>query len=1121
MADDDIERALQVAQQTAADRRSLTDLGFYSPAAEILSKGKQDKGTPAQFKGLLLSGGVKPDELKRAQFDETFGNRSSVSRQELRQHFHQRLPKIREDELWDDETKYAPYVMPGGTNYREKVLHLPESTSGHGVYVNGKLASPIFGTPDRAYQFAFRNGLPSDNVRRASENADIYHSPHWGDVANPLLHLRLTDRTRRDPGAMKLGKDLHLEELQSDWAQAKRRGEPVPDGPYIDNTSKWVELGLKHALMEAAKGDYKHLLVTPGEEQATRYDLSHHLDAVHAHATTPGHINISMKPKEADWTEPRMIKHEELANMVGKDLADQILKHRVSHERSGSKEPFGQEYKGLDLKVGGEGMKAFYDKIIPQALEKLAKKHDPDAKVHLHGHATKGGSGYHVIDAQTEEPVTQAFRSREQAERAALRRNQEEGRPHVLRWSKIPDTTLHKLEITPRMRESILKGLPAYAAGGAVGGREKRRPQGEDHPARIPTRLVTSKKATSEQHHNVDMAAFRSTPELFKKNMDLVRAYPNLRKELAEAPHEDLAREMSKHIVKNLQFLHDKVPENIRQRSKLWYDGARAITNRWMNDYNLPDHSVAGALAALSPQKDWYQNVSLAKRVLDSLRGEDPNFYKNQVFDPKMEETFRSRESLNKPVYDKLLAMTSGKSLHDIDTMGLPPEERATLKALWIRMHDETYRDPEHPIVTPEGDFGEPVKTAKGASSKVAWGSLNEIAKAVRAVEAAHDPRLLSQLMGERHKVRNFYNNILSPNSKHGDVTIDTHAVAAGLLRPLSGNSLEVAHNFANHPGKDLPAAGGSAITGVQGLYPLYADAYRKAAASRGLLPREMQSITWEAARGLFPDTFKTKANMAKVDAIWNQYREGRISHTKARDLIHDLAGGITPPTWFAPADEAHGSAADQGALPEPGVRRPTPETAFARGGRGLAARVPAQASDFGPRLSRAEGGLTEAQKEAGNYRKHHISFQGIPIAIETRKGDERTGEADGKRWSVRMPADYGYIKRTTGADGDHVDAYVGPDHSSPIAFIINQRDHRTHRFDEHKIILGVRSEHAARELYCAGFSDGKGHRRLGSLEPISIDGLKHWLKTGKTVKPATTSALVQHALAISAGAAR
>ena len=118
----------------------------------------------------------------------------------------------------------------------------------------------------------------------------------------------------------------------------------------------------------------------------------------------------------------------------------------------------------------------------------------------------------------------------------------------------------------------------------------------------------------------------------------------------------------------------------------------------------------------------------------------------------------------------------------------------------------------------------------------------------------------------------------------------------------------------------------------------------------------------------------------------------------------------------------------------------------------------------------------SEAQKSAGNYRKAHISIHGLDISVENRKGSTRSGrDGGGKRWSVVMPADYGYIKRTEGADGDHVDCYVGPDRSSTHAFIVNQRDARTKKFDEHKVMLGYRSEAEALRDYVRAFNDGKG----------------------------------------------
>lgn len=175
--------------------------------------------------------------------------------------------------------------------------------------------------------------------------------------------------------------------------------------------------------------------------------------------------------------------------------------------------------------------------------------------------------------------------------------------------------------------------------------------------------------------------------------------------------------------------------------------------------------------------------------------------------------------------------------------------------------------------------------------------------------------------------------------------------------------------------------------------------------------------------------------------------------------------------------------------------------------------------SAFAPQGGYQRGGRTtptEAQKHAGNYSKQHLSFHGLPISIETPKGATREGkDHTGKVWRCKMPADYGYIKRTEGADGDHLDVFVGPDRGSRMVFLINQNDHRTGKFDEHKAILGTTSERQAVALYCAAFSDGCGAKRIGSIEPMSLDAFKHWLKQGKTKTPAKAKTIVEHALAV------
>lgn len=414
-------------------------------------------------------------------------------------------------------------------------------------------------------------------------------------------------------------------------------------------------------------------------------------------------------------------------------------------------------------------------------------------------------------------------------------------------------------------------------------------------PGRISTRLPTAAKATEDPMTGeliIGYDELKADPKVFEPNVNIVRDYPNMRPQ-PDATTDETAEQFITHVKDNLLYLHDQVPEATRARSQLWYDGARNITDRWSKEYGVADTGVAGALAALSPQKDWYQNVSLAQRVLNVVKSKGNN---PSVFSPEMEQTFRRIESLNKPKYEPLLDAIKGKSYDEITDPD--PAVQNTLRALFVRLHDQTYSLPEYKIVGPEGDFLDVAKNADGSSSRVAWGSLNEIGKAIGAIEANGNVSTISRLMGERHKVRNFYNNIYDPNSPYGDVTIDTHAVAAGLLRPLSGNSLEVDHNFKNMSVAGRGTTKGSAVSGVSGNYGLYAEAYRRAAAERGILPRQMQSITWEAVRGLFPDTFKTAKNNADVDAIWTRYRNGEIEIDEARSLVSERAGGIRPPSW-------------------------------------------------------------------------------------------------------------------------------------------------------------------------------------------------------------------------------
>jgi hypothetical protein len=146
----------------------------------------------------------------------------------------------------------------------------------------------------------------------------------------------------------------------------------------------------------------------------------------------------------------------------------------------------------------------------------------------------------------------------------------------------------------------------------------------------------------------------------------------------------------------------------------------------------------------------------------------------------------------------------------------------------------------------------------------------------------------------------------------------------------------------------------------------------------------------------------------------------------------------------------------------------------------------------------------TDAQKDAGNYRKGHVRWKGFEITIENPKGSLRKGTSkDGKKWSVKMQYDYGYIRGTVGRDKDHVDIFLGPQLDSEVLYVVNQVDPGTGRFDEHKVIAGAISEAQAREIYLSNYEDG--WQGLGSIKPMTLPDLKIWIYEGDLTKRAKT----------------
>lgn len=348
----------------------------------------------------------------------------------------------------DNGTQYGQYKTAGGENYREILLKLPSERPYAGNY-----SDPAKYDADlKAYN--------------ASGKKD-YVTQHWKDDANVLAHMRVQDRA--GPNGEKI---LHVEEIQSDWHQKGRKGgyanEPayrearkkadevaraagyndafhaaegwkghgmqsakeasdmldeaskfssvnsVPDAPFKKN---WHELAMKRLLNYAADNGYDSIAITPGAEQANRYKLSNVANQISYHPDDQGRgmfLNVFGKNNEVIYS--KLTPEAELPNVIGKETTDRLL--------SQAPDDGNRVLTGLDLEVGGEGMKGFYDKMLPDYLNTFGKQY-----------------GAQVQPLTFDVPV-----------------------PSIDPRTKMTTThSVHNFPITPEMRQQIQqKGLPLY-----------------------------------------------------------------------------------------------------------------------------------------------------------------------------------------------------------------------------------------------------------------------------------------------------------------------------------------------------------------------------------------------------------------------------------------------------------------------------------------------------------------------------------------------------------------------------------------------------------------------------------------------------------------------------------
>lgn len=143
----------------------------------------------------------------------------------------------------------------------------------------------------------------------------------------------------------------------------------------------------------------------------------------------------------------------------------------------------------------------------------------------------------------------------------------------------------------------------------------------------------------------------------------------------------------------------------------------------------------------------------------------------------------------------------------------------------------------------------------------------------------------------------------------------------------------------------------------------------------------------------------------------------------------------------------------------------------------------------------------TEAQKEAGNYKKGHVQVGTFDITIEQPQGSVRKGtDADGKQWESKMHNTYGYIRGAVGVDGDHIDVFLSNDidgWNGHKVFVVDQYN-PDGTFDEHKVMLGFNDADEAKSDYLANYENGWENGRRIDVTAVNLEDFEKWIESSK-----------------------
>jgi hypothetical protein len=1105
---------------SASNRRvEYVEPGFYSALAEAVRAKMPARATPEHILGILKNAGLKEEEMKwtgirqwlqsqaqdgpitqdqvlaylategSVKFTVTrFGNLSDrftyrpTLRPERNGQGFDVINPAGEFVIWEPTEASAQEtvadmndgynrVNPGGmqSTTRNTQLTLPGGTNPQEVVITWN-------------QPRTENSEPRTN----SPNLDTDRT-HYGDL-DALAWYRTTDRTNA------AGNGLLVEEFQSKWHQMGRdkgyrdtmqtvpgvfggtvpaspeEAAKVPDAPY---RASWPLMLFKRALLDAVQSGKQWIGWTTGDTQADRYDLSKQVKRIDAKKFDQTRYEIAVLDKNDH--EVRLPKEaftaEELPEIVGKELAERI----VSDLRFASPSRV-VNYTGLDLRVGGQGMRKFYDDILVKEFAKYVKpwggtveSSSITAKQRATSDSQPQGPPIGVVQMQPGtwgiEFPNGVFGQYPSQQRAQIRLQEELDNPTtppVSPSSSLPasETPIHLIRITHQMRDSALAGQALFAS--------QRFPLDR---ALTPTTLGSS-------------AAFFRNREQRTANREPQTG----------------------------QGLTALIPVTPVLISRAYQSALRGQSSQW-----LPIRAVWNQFHAQNPA------VTPAAFMRGVKEGDDTGAV--LLSPPESAATvaaagpFKLRNASGIMSTDMMVPLASSARITE------PPFSTPEAKALEeTRIHaiDAYLHGKRRPIAeTPPAD--------QAGSSRAQLPALLSHLRRSQRTGGSSAPDAAARRAADRRRDK----ALLTDWARAAGILITDPPSRYDLDGPLDKGGSEH-HVFRDQEGRWVKITRGDGTS--YGYQPRdYRDEWdiaREGADAASYLEKLLLH------NSIFHDDIVLHAvwadRVGNVALITSQphYQGAYAAQETAIKPAMEAAGFIQldpPSAYYRPADnlavlDLHTENAitqdngtflrvfdniilhPTGALRATFERLATERSPLAASDRQGGADTPVR-SDLATQVAAAAAATntnpTQPQKDAENYKTGKVDVHGLRLSIENPAGSTRSGtDATGKPWSVTLPHHYGRILGTVGRDKGHLDFFLGPNPDSQLVLIVNQRKPGNGHFDEHKVMLGFNTPAEAARGYMASYT--KGWKGLQSAIPTTIPVFKHWLTTHDTTQPVT-----------------